>query len=153
MTNDEIKQAWFVTKLVTTIVVIVFGLIILGMWGCPRYSVYQQNLQGKAELARASQNRQIKIQESMAKFEAAVYDKQADSTRAVGVAISNHIIGSSLKGNYEYLQWLWITETATKDVDKEVIYVPTEAKIPIMEAGRITKTPIVNVEVTKDESK
>ena len=36
------------------------GIVCLSMWGCPRYEVYSQNMQGEAELARASQNRQIK---------------------------------------------------------------------------------------------
>ena len=47
------------------------ALVALGMWGCPRYDVYQQNLKGEAELARATQNRQIKIQEARAEQESA----------------------------------------------------------------------------------
>ena len=42
------------------------------LWGCPHYKVWQQRLEGEAELARASQNRQIKIREAEALKDAAV---------------------------------------------------------------------------------
>lgn len=106
------------------------------MWGYPRYNVYKQSLAGEAELARASQNRQIKIQEANAKKEAAILEAQAEVERAKGVAEANKIIGESLKGNEAYLRYLWINglqEGATP----QVIYVPTEAGLPILEAGRV----------------
>lgn len=114
------------------VVIIIAG----GMYGCPKYNVYVQDLNGEAELARASQNRQIKIQESKAKLEAATLDAQAEIERAKGVAEANKIIGDSLKGNEAYLRYLWINglqEGATP----QVIYVPTEAGLPILEAGRL----------------
>jgi regulator of protease activity HflC (stomatin/prohibitin superfamily) len=125
---------------------LLFLIIIAGMIGCPRYDVYRQNLQGKAELARATQNRQIRIQESEAKRDAAIYEKQADSIRAVGINISNHIIGKSLKENEEYLKWLWITDVAGANVDKTIVYIPTETNIPILEAMRMNKQDVtVNI--------
>lgn len=137
--TETAKASWYYTKIISTIVFGIFGLIILGMIGCPRYNVWQQGLEGQAELARAKQNRQIVVEQSRAKEEAATFEAGADTIRAHGVARSNQIIGTSLKQNNEYLQWLWITEVSGKDVQKEVIYVPTEAKIPIMEAGRLTR--------------
>jgi hypothetical protein len=128
--------------------------IIGGMVGCPRYKVYQQNLEGKAELAKATQNRQIRVQESMAKFEAAIYEKQADSTRAVGIHISNTIIGQSLKDNEAYLKWLWITDVAGANIDKTIVYIPTETNIPILEANRLNKQNLnVTVEAPKEKDK
>jgi hypothetical protein len=121
------------------LVILIFG----GMIGCPRYKVYQQNLRGKADLAEATQNRQIAIQEAMAKFESAVYIKQSDSTRAVGVAIANQIIGQSLRENEDYLRWLWITDVAGSNVDKTIVYIPTETNLPILEANRFYKPPII----------
>ena len=143
-TVNPVKVAWTWTKIISSITLLILGMIMLGMWGCPNYSVYQQTLEGKAELAKATQNRQIKVQEAMAKFESAIYDKQSDSTRAVGVSIANHIIGQSLRDNEAYLRWLWITDVAGKDVEKTTVYIPTEANIPIMEAGRNART-IVNL--------
>lgn len=61
-------------------------LTLLFMWGLPQYSVYQQNLEGEAELARATQNRQIAIQEAQAKKEAAHDLAAAEIIRAEGVA-------------------------------------------------------------------
>lgn len=110
-------------------------LIIAGMVGCPKYSVWEQGQVGKAELAKASFNRQIKVQEAEAALEASKSLAQADVERAKGVAQSNQIIGNSLKQNEDYLKWLYI-EALKEKTGAETIYVPTEAGLPILEAGR-----------------
>lgn len=132
----NLKTGWLYTKIISLNLFVVLVFIIGGMVGCPNYKVYQQNLEGKAELAKATQNRQIAIQEAMAKAESAHYIKQSDSIRAVGVAIANKIIGTSLKENEDYLRWLWITDVAGANVDKTIVYVPTETNLPILEATR-----------------
>src|SRR2546421_8590642 len=88
--------------------VIAVAVVVLGMWGCPQYAVYEQNLTGKAELARAEQNRQIQIAVSKAKFEAAQFEAAADTMRAHGIARSNAIIGEKLvgEGGERYLRYL-----------------------------------------------
>jgi hypothetical protein len=152
MSNDELtaKDGWFITKIISFAITFILGLVILGMFGCPRYKVWNQEMEGRAELAKATQNRQIRVQEAMAGFEAAVYKKQEDSTHAIGVAISNGIIGSSLKNNHEYIDWLWVTQVAGKDVDKTVVYVPMDGKLPIQEANRLH--PTVDVQIQTDKS-
>lgn len=117
-------------------IVLVGLLVLIGMVGCPQYSVYEQRLTGEAELARAQQNRQIAVNEAQAKLDAAKLLANAEIERAKGVAGANQIIANGLKGNDEYLRYLWITEVAGKNVNKEVVYVPTEANIPLMEAGQ-----------------
>ena len=112
------------------------GIACLSMWGCPRYEVYRQNMQGEAELARASQNRQIKIREAEAAAEAARLLAEAEIERAKGVAEANRIIGESLKGNEAYLRYLWI-QGLQEGSTPQVVYVPTEAGLPILEAGRM----------------
>lgn len=112
-------------------VVLVAGV----MWGFPRYEVYQKELAGQAELARATQNRQIKIQEANAEKEAAKALAEAEIERARGVAEANKIIGDSLKGNEAYLRYLWI-QGLQQGATPQVVYVPTEAGLPILEAGR-----------------
>lgn len=109
-------------------------LIGAGMAGLPLYGVWQQGLAGQSELARAEYNRKIAIQEAAAKKDSAVMLAEAEVTRAEGVAKANQIIGNSLKGNEAYLRYLWI-DTLAKD-DKQIIYVPTEAGMPILEAGK-----------------
>ncbi len=112
------------------------ALIIASMTGCPRYNVWQQGLVGQASLARAAQDRQIAVQEAQAKKESATLLAEAEVERAKGVAAANKIIGDSLHGNDSYLRYLWITEVAANQTGKTVVYVPTEANLPILEAGK-----------------
>ena len=107
-------------------------LTALGMWGCPEYNVWQKSLSGKAQLAEAKWNRQIKVEEAEAKLDSAQYLKQVEVVRAEGVAEANEIIGKSLQGNEVYLRYLWVQ--GLHDGSSEIIYVPTEANLPILEA-------------------
>lgn len=111
------------------------GCIILGLWGCPQYNVYSKRLKGEAELAQAELNRQIRVEEAKAGKEAALYDKSTDSIRAIGIAEANKIINASLTDRY--IRWKWVE--GLHDGSSEIIYVPTEANLPIMEAGRLIK--------------
>lgn len=106
----------------------------LVMWGCPTYNVWQKELAGKAELKQAEWNRQIAIQEAEAKKQSAKALAQAEVERARGVAEANKIIGESLTGNDAYLRYLWIQELSTNG--QNVIYIPTEDGMPILEAGK-----------------
>jgi regulator of protease activity HflC (stomatin/prohibitin superfamily) len=104
----------------------------LGSWGCPNYKVWQQGLEGEAELRRAEENRKIKIEEARATQESAALLAQAEVERAKGVAEANEIIGASLRENEAYLRYLWIV--GLQDGSSEVIYIPTEANLPLLEA-------------------
>ena len=122
------------------LVIIVIGVLCGGLYGCPKYSVYNQRLQGEAELARAESNRKIAIAEAEAKKESAKQLAEAEIIRAEGVAKANTIIGDSLKNNEAYLRYLYITGlNETSDKGNKIIYVPTEAGLPILEAGRLRK--------------
>jgi regulator of protease activity HflC (stomatin/prohibitin superfamily) len=134
--NNKTSETWTWVKIITVCIFMVLFISALFMVGCPRYNVWQQGLEGQAELARATQNRQIKIQESQAKADAAKYDAEAEITRARGAAKANEIIGQSLKGNEAYLHYLWINALNERAGEQTIVYVPTEANIPIMEAGR-----------------
>ena len=115
-------------------VAIIFLLISMVIYGYPQYKVWQQRLAGQAELARAEQNRKIAIQEAEAKKESARALAEAEVIRAEGVAKANSIIGESLRGNESYLRYLWIQ--TLNDNPQNVIYVPTETGLPILEAGK-----------------
>ena len=112
-------------------------LVLFCLFAWPQYSVWQQNKAGEAELARAEQNRQIAIQEAKAKEESAKSLANAEIIRAEGVAKANKIIGDSLQNNDVYIHYLWIE--ALRETKGEVIYVPTEAGIPITESQRFAK--------------
>lgn len=124
-----------VGTVIVLLLMLLMALVAGGMYGCPRYEVYQKELAGQAELARATQNRQIKIQEANAEKEAAKALAEAEVERARGVAEANKIIGDSLKGNEAYLRYLWI-QGLQQGATPQVVYVPTEAGLPILEAGR-----------------
>ena len=123
----------------TLVFVAIFSVvIILGlMFGMPMYKVWQQEMTGKAEFSRAEQNRRIKVEEAKAEKESAIFRAEAEIIRAEGVAKANEIIGGSLKDNKDYLTYLWIQ--ALYDESNSVIYVPTEANLPILEATRLQK--------------
>lgn len=117
------------------VLAIVGGLL---LYGCPKYNVYQQRLSGEAELARAESNRKIAITEAEAKKEAAKSLAEAEIVRAEGVAKANSIIGDSLKNNEAYLRYLYITElNDEKENGNKIIYIPTEAGLPILESHRL----------------
>jgi hypothetical protein len=117
------------------ILLFLIGLVVLGMWGCPKYNVYKQRKEGEAMLAHAQSSREVAVAEAKAKMESASLLAQADTIRAHGIARSNQIIGQSLTDSY--LHWFWIDNI---DKSNNVIYVPTEANLPIMEASRFNKT-------------
>lgn len=122
---------------VTFVLMLLVGLITLGMWGCPQYNIYSQRMQGESLLAHAEYSKKVQVQDAMGKLEAAKSLAQAEVERAKGVAQANAIIGDSLKNNESYLRYLYITKLSENT--NEVIYVPTEAGLPILEAGRRSK--------------
>jgi regulator of protease activity HflC (stomatin/prohibitin superfamily) len=102
-----------------------------------RFNLWSSSLRGEAELKRAEWNRRIVVREAQAKKDAATMLAEAEIERAKGVAQANKIIGDSLKGNEDYLRYLWIDSLQqTKD---QIIYVPTEAGLPLLESGRAVK--------------
>ncbi|WP_138509559.1 membrane protease subunit [Maricaulis alexandrii] len=104
------------------------------MWGLPQYGVWQQELAGRAELVRAEQNRRIAVLEAQARLEAEELNAQAEIARAHGVAEANAIVAEGLGGPEGYLRYLWIQSLGENGQD--VIYIPTEAGLPILEASR-----------------
>jgi len=133
-------ESEFPTKGVAIGCGILFTLIVATMVVWPQYRVWSKELEGKAKLKEAEWSRQIEIQEAKAKMEAAKSLAQAEIERAKGVAEANKIIGDSLKGNESYLRYLWIQ--GLHDGNSEVIYVPTETNLPILEATRKLQKPI-----------
>lgn len=134
---DEQGEPVFLSWLV--VIMIAGALVIGGIWGLHAlsrsYGVWSAMMVGKAELAQADYNRQIQVVEAQAKQDSAVKLAQAEIERAKGVAKANEIIGDSLKNNDAYLRYLWIQGLQTNQM--MTIYVPTEANLPILEAGRL----------------
>lgn len=118
------------TGAVLSIVFVCFAIIALFLFGVPRYKVWQQEMKGRAELAQAEQNRQIRIEEAKANLEAEKLNAQAEVVRAQGAAEAIKIENGSLTPTY--IQYLWVRQQNTSA--NKVIYIPTEAGLPILEA-------------------
>lgn len=114
---------------IAVVLVCVVGLFI----AVPYYNVWQQEMSGRAEFAKAEQNRKIKIEEAKANLEAEKLNAQAEIERAKGAAEAIRIENGSLTP--AYIQYLWVRQQANLN-DKTVIYVPTETNLPILEANR-----------------
>ena len=121
-------------KQILWIGVITVGVIIILAAVIPNWNVWRKELAGKGQLREAEWNRRILVEEAEAKRQASTLQAQAEVERAKGVAEANQIIGDSLDGSEAYLRYLWIQ--GLQDGSSEVIYVPTEANLPILEAGR-----------------
>lgn len=127
------------TIIIAVIIFAVMALVAIPFWGLPKFGVYRANLAGQAELSQAQHNRQIAIAEAEAELASADLKAQADVIRATGIAEANEIIGKSI--TMEYIQWRWVE--GLHNGETEVIYVPTEANLPILEATRSQSLSIV----------
>jgi regulator of protease activity HflC (stomatin/prohibitin superfamily) len=108
--------------------VVIASCAIICMAGCPVYSVYQAKMDGEAVLAHAVQARQVIVTQAEAELEAA-------TRRAKAI----EIVGKMAKEYPEYRQQEFIgafAEALKEGKISQIIYVPTEANIPILEARR-----------------
>lgn len=76
--NNRFIGAFWGTVVVWAIMIIILG----GFYALPKYNVWQQEMSGKAEFAKAEQNRRIKIEEAKANLEAEKLNAQAEVERA-----------------------------------------------------------------------
>lgn len=128
MNNRNSGILYIIVPIVTLVFII--GLL---MWGIPKYRVWSSEMAGKAEFTRAEQNRRIKIEEAKANLEAEKLNAQAEIERAKGAAEAIKIENGSLTPTY--IQYLWVRQqNATSN--NRIIYIPTEAGLPILEAGK-----------------
>ena len=117
-------QSIFVTLVVITFVALMFGTSM----AYRHYSVWSMEMQGKAKLAEATQSRQIQIEQAKGELEAAKH-------RAEAIAI----VGEATQQYPEYRQQEYIgafAEALKEGNIGQIMYIPTEAGIPIMEAGK-----------------
>lgn len=116
------------------IIASVLGIVVIIslMIGLPVYNVWRSNKMGVAEYVRAEQNRKIKIEEAKANLEAEKLNAQAEIERAKGAAEAIRIENGSITPTY--IQYLWVRQQNANSNNK-IIYIPTEAGLPILEAG------------------
>ena len=124
------------SRMIRTIIWAAAGvvLVIVAMaFVMPWYNVWSQEMEGKAEFAKAEQNRKIKIEEARANLDAEKLNAQAEVERAKGAAEAIRIENGSITPTY--IQYLWVRQQSNLN-DKTVIYVPTETNLPLLESTR-----------------
>jgi len=92
------------------------------------YTVKTEKLTGEAEYVRAEQNRRILVEQARA-------EKDAATLRAEAI----EIVGQAAKDYPEYRMQEFLGafgEALQSDNIDKIIFVPTEANIPVTEAGR-----------------
>lgn len=138
---------------ITCVVVLVLILIAICMAGCPAYSVWTAQMDGRAQLAHATYSKEVAVATAKAKMESAVYEAQADTILAHGIAQSNAIIGNSLKNNEPYLYFKWLQTLQDMKGEGQVIYLPggsfPNLEMPITEASRLQQKKEKDLEASK----
>lgn len=112
------------------IILMVIVFIMLIMFAYPLYNVWQQGLSGKASLERAEQTRKVLIVQAQAEREAA--KERAEAIK---------IVGQAAKDFPEYRLQEFIgafAEALHQGKINQIVYVPTESNIPIVEATRLS---------------
>ena len=106
------------------ILAVILAVVVLAslFFVIPWYNVWQQEMSGKAEFAKAEQNRKIKIEEAKANLEAEKLNAQAEIERAKGAAEAIRIENGSLTPTY--IQYLWVRQQSNLN-DKTVVYITT----------------------------
>lgn len=130
---NDYKTTFYASGIIALVAIVVL-ITISCMIGLPKYHVWQAEQSGKAEFAKAEQNRKIKIEEAKANLEAEKLNAQAEVERAKGAAEAIKIENGSITP--AYIQYLWVRQQNSLN-DKTVIYIPTETNLPVLEANRI----------------
>lgn len=110
------------------IVAVALATLFLPLAGCaaggPQYRLWKAGIE-----------RQIQVRDAESKKKAATFLAGAEIERAKGVAEANEIIADSI--TEPYLRYFYIQQLSQLESHSgKVIYVPTEAGLPILEAGK-----------------
>jgi len=123
-------------NVIVVAVVICVALLAL-LFGYPMYNVWSSEMRGKAEMARAEQNRKILIEEAKAKLEAERLNAQAEIERAKGMSQAMEIENGKLSSTYnQYLFIRTLEKLADKGSLPQIIYLPSEGLVPVMDMNK-----------------
>ncbi len=120
--------------MIITPVLIVLVLIAWFLFGYPIWRVWASQKQGEADLQQAHKEQQIQVSKAQGRLDAAELNKKAAIVEAEAVSAQIEKIGKQLTEHDLYLKWQWIKMMEERP-ESSVIYVPTEANLPILEAG------------------
>ena len=113
---------------------------VFGVWyAYKNVQVWGAEMSGRAVLAEAEFSRQARVEEARARAAAAELEGQAELTRAQFSAQANAALAEGLGGPEAYLRYLYIRMLEETNPSGQIIYIPTEAGMPILEAQRLTQ--------------
>ncbi|WP_199119719.1 hypothetical protein [Pedobacter sp. ASV28] len=131
-----------VTKIFVPAVLFILIVIVCLMYGLPKYNVWQQEMAGKAEMAKAEQNRRILVEEAKARLEAEKLNAEAEIERAKGMAEAMRVENGTLSATYnQYLFIRTLEKLADKGSLPQIIYVPSQGLTPIMDLNKALPKP------------
>ena len=127
--NELLKQKGY-AEFVALIVVLAICVVVIGsiMFAYPKYRLYSQELRGKANLLEAKQSKMIQVEQARAELESA--DLRAKAIVIMGKAAEDY-------PSYRQQEFVGAFGEALREGKiNQIIYVPTEGNIPILEAGK-----------------
>jgi hypothetical protein len=119
-------------KVLVGIVVALIALIWVWKLATPRYNLYRAETEKKAVIAEQRAQSEAAEFAALSAVTQAQAKADAEVIRAKGLAEAQKIISSTL--TEDYVRYLYIQ--AIEGNPNQIIYVPTEAGLPILEAGR-----------------
>lgn len=110
------------------VLVIVVGLVFAALFAVwPYYKVWSQEMRGKAALAEARQSKMIQVEQARAELDSA--QLRAEAIKTIGIASQKY-------PEYRTQEFIGAFGEALREGQiNQIIYVPTEGNIPILEAG------------------
>ena len=114
--------------------------VIAGTWfGYKTLQIWAAEMSGRVTLAEVKFRNMARIEEAETNASVAEIEGQTEIIRAHSAAQANEMLISSLGGSDAYLRYLYIKMLEEQGSAGSVIYVPTEAGIPVLETGRVVQ--------------
>lgn len=127
------KNAFMWVLVVLAAITLLLGLIMGGMAAFKTYNVWGKQQTGKAALAEAEFSKQVQVEQAKANLEAEKLNALSEIERAKGAAESIKVEAGGL--TEQYIRYLWVRQL-DKINEGTVIYIPTDAGLPVLEAGK-----------------
>ena len=122
MKNPKGNAILYVTGIIAFIVITVIVLAF------PYYRVWSQDMRGQAALAEAKSSKQVQVEQARGELESSKL--RAEAIKIIGKAAQDY-------PEYRNQEFIGAFGEALREgqID-QIIYIPTEANIPILEAGK-----------------
>lgn len=129
------KPSEAITGIIAVLVAagLIIGVITGLFFGYQWAKVYSKEQTGRAQLAEAGYSKQVQLEEAKANLDSQKLNAEAEVERAKGAAEAMRIENGQLTD--EYIRYLYVQNL--EKLDTQMIYVPTEGGLPLLEAGRL----------------